>query len=282
MQVQIVVFSAPKEGYEPAEWEDGAAAGAFGAAPFGARGEAGGGDPPRVRFAVADGATESYDTQRWVSQLVGSFMASSRPEGPPGAGRGPELEPASLAAWLTAMQRQWQAAAPAAGDYIEQVKMRRGTLATFVGGQISGLDTPAPAWTAFALGDSVLFHVRDGRLLDQVPPLGSADFGSAPDGISTLTERLDSMNEQAQFRQGRLAPGDMIFAATDAFAQWMIACLERGEPALWPLLGGLVHPAAFTTLVAAHRRSKAMKDDDVTLLRIRALAGPPTSVVVCL
>ena len=54
MQVQRVTFSAPKEGYRPGEWEDGAADGPLG----GVRG----GDPPIFRFAVADGATEAYES----------------------------------------------------------------------------------------------------------------------------------------------------------------------------------------------------------------------------
>ena len=54
MQVQLVIFSAQKDGCSPAEWEDGAGGGSFG------RGH--GGDPPCARFAVADGATETYDS----------------------------------------------------------------------------------------------------------------------------------------------------------------------------------------------------------------------------
>jgi hypothetical protein len=270
MQAQVVVFSAPKEGYLPTEWEDGAAAGSFG----GSRG----GDPSGVRFAVADGATETYESRLWVCQLIASFMS-------PDQGRGvswPELERASMTAWFTSMQEQWQAVVPASRDFIEQQKIAQGTLATFVGGQILGLDTARPVWQAAALGDSVLFHVRDGHLVGHFPPLRSADFDSAPEGISTLPERLTRMSRQLLFRQGRLAPGDTIFAATDALAKWMIGCEEKGDQALWPLLGGLVHPSVFTQLVTAQRRAMAMKDDDVTLMRIRLLAQPPNMVVVCL
>jgi hypothetical protein len=270
MQAQVVVFSAPKEGYLPAEWEDGAAVGSF----AGRRG----GDPSLVRFVVADGATETYESRLWVRQLIASFMSPDQVRG----ASWPELERASMTAWFTSMQEQWPDVAPAPRDYIEQKKMAQGTLATFVGGQILDLDTPRPVWRAAALGDSVLFHVRDGRLLGHFPPLRSVDFDSAPDGISTLPDRLTGMSEHLLFQQGRLAPGDTIFAATDAFAKWMITCEEKGDATLWPLLGDLVHPSVFTQLVAAQRRAMAMKDDDVTLMRIRLLAQPPNTVVVCL
>jgi hypothetical protein len=270
MQAQIVIFSAPKEGYAPGEWEDGAAGGFIPATRPG--------DPPRVRFAVADGATEAYESARWVEQLIGSFMSPDQA----GGARWPDLGRASMTDWFRTMQERWQAAAPAASDYIEEMKIRQGTLATFVGGEILGLDTPAPVWRAVALGDSVLFHVRNGRLVGQLPRLRSSDFASSPDGISSLPARLDRMSQQLQLQQGRLAPGDTIFAATDAFAKWMITCVERGDPTLWRLLGELVHPDVFVQLVTAQRRAMAMKDDDVTLMRIQILPQPVTSVVVCL
>jgi hypothetical protein len=270
MQAQIVVFSASKEGYAPDEWEDGAAGGRV----PGARA----GDPPLLRFAVADGATEAYESARWADQLIESFMSPGQASGE----SRPEIGRASISDWFRAMQQRWQTAVPVAGDYIEEMKIRQGTLATFVGGEIVGLDTTAPVWRAAALGDSVLFHVRSGNLVDQFPRLRSSDFASSPEGISTLPTRLDRMSEQVQFRQGRLAPGDMIFAATDAFAKWMITRVERGDPTLWPLLGELAHPDVFAQLVTAQRRAMAMKDDDVTLMRIRLLPQPATSVVVCL
>jgi len=270
MQIQPVVFSAPKQGYEPTEWEDGAGHVCLG----GARGA----DPQSARFVVADGATETYESRLWVCQLVGSFLSSDQP----GAATWPDIERASMTAWFESLQEQWRVTAPAPADYIEEEKMRQGTLATFVGGQILGLDTSTPIWRAVALGDSVLFHVRDGHLVEHFPRYRSRDFDSAPDGIGTLPDWLARMSEQMMFRQGQLAPGDTIYAATDAFAKWMITCLEKGDKALWPVLDGLIHPVDFSLLVATQRRAMAMKDDDVTLMRIRLLRQPANTVVVCL
>jgi hypothetical protein len=270
LQVQSVIFSAAKEGYAPDEWEDGAAAGPNGAAP--------GGTPSGFRFAVADGATESYESRRWAEQLIDSFMAMS----PVGGTDYPESDVMRMHGWLKEMQDQWQATAPAGADYIEKVKIRQGTLATFIGGQILGLDTAAPAWRAVALGDSILFHVRQGQLVDHFPRLRAADFDSAPDGISTLPDRLGQIAARLLGQEGRLAADDTIFLATDAFAQWMITCHERGERQLWPLLADLAHPDVFFQLVADQRRAMLMKDDDVTLMRLRLLTAPASTVVTCL
>jgi hypothetical protein len=263
VQAQLVIYHEPKDGYTLGEWEDGA---------FGGVGSV---DPAGGRFVVVDGATEAYDVRRWVDQLVGSFMS---PDLPDGAGY-PDLEPLAMSIWFERMQDRWSAQTPASDDYIEQARRQQGALATFLGAQITGLDGPAPVWHAAALGDTVLFHVRDGRLLKHFPPLSAADFASNPDGISTRPGQLARMNGQLRFQQGYLAPGDILFCATDALAKWMI---ERDDDALWPVLASLSHPAVFARLVDEQRAAKALKDDDVTLLRLRLLTHSPSSVVVCL
>jgi hypothetical protein len=270
MQVQLVVFSAPKEGDEPSQWEDGACGGVF-------RNGAGA-EPSHGRFIVVDGATEGWETRRWVDQLVTSFMS---PNLPGGAGQ-PDLEPGALSAWVQQVQARWLAEIPAPSDYIEQQKIKRGSLATFLGGRFTGLDGASPAWYAAALGDTVLFHVRGGRLLTHFPALGSADFGLAPEGISTRREYLDRMSSRMLFERGDLAPGDTLFAATDAFAKWLIVNEERHDESLWATLGSLVHPAVFKRLVDEQRAAGTLEDDDVTLMRIRFLPGRPSSLVVCL
>jgi hypothetical protein len=274
MWAQMVIFYGAKDGYALSEWEDGA---------MGRSLSRHSGNPALFRFVVADGATETYAARQWVDLLIGSFM-SPRKAGPangPGAARWPDIDRSSLSAWFRGLQEQWWAAPPAASDTIEQLKLGQGTLATFVGGQLVGLDTRSPRWQAAALGDSVLFHVRDGDLIDQVPPLGSADFDTAPEGVNTRPERLDRMSAGLHLRDGGLAAGDTIFVATDAFARWMITRLEAGDEALWPWLSKLDHPVVFDNLVAAERKAGTMRDDDVTLMRIRLLERPLSTVLVC-
>lgn len=282
MYVQQVIFHAPKQGYAEEEWEDGARAGSR-------PGRAGGRSQPGWGFAVADGATEAYAARRWVLQLLDSFMAAGTADGTDG----PELDRGSMRRWMDAMQQQWQQTAAAVANPFEQAKIRKGSLATFVGGQFLGLGTSQPAWQAVALGDAVLFHIRRGRLIAKLPRLRAADFDTTPAGISTLPGQLDQMSSELQEGNGRLEAGDVIFVATDAIAQWMLSCDERGdgERWLWPTLSDpLLHPGAFArlideqrrTLTDEQRRTRALKDDDVTLLRLRLLSmsEPPSALVM--
>lgn len=257
MYAHSVCFRVPKAGNSPQEWEDAA----------------GCADGTAVRFAVVDGATEAYDSLRWVAQLVGSFLDL-----------GPAITPAAMREWFESMQRRWTADAPTGfASVIEEYKYRtEGSFATFVGGEVMGLDGPRPRWEAAALGDAVLFHVRAHRLLTHFPALSIDDFGLVPAGVDTRPAALPGMLRGLLFGRGEVASGDLLFVATDAFAHWVLRQAATDQAPLWTVLSGLDHDAAFAELVADQRACGALRDDDVTLLRIRIAAAPPTRLVVCL
>jgi hypothetical protein len=268
MYIQMVTFSAVKDGNAPAEWQDGAGGGVI----------AGGtGVPRRARFVVLDGATTAYDPVRWVDQLVRSFAPQAC--GNPGT-EGPRLEPAAMRAWFGQMQDQWTADVRDFDSIIEQRKFNEvGSFATLLGFDIDGLDGPEPYWRAVALGDTVLFHVRAGRMIAAFPPMGPDDFSTLPAGVHTSPASLDKMTERLLTGGGVLQAGDVLFAATDAMAQWILRTISRDEAKVWDALTTLAHPDVFARLVQDQRReqnsAKRMKNDDVTLMRLRMLAGQP-------
>jgi hypothetical protein len=271
MQIQMVTFSEPKEGNAPAEWQDGACGGVVGD---------GTGTPQRARFVVLDGATGAYDPVRWVDQLVRSFVPQD------GRSSGPGLEPAAMRAWFVEMQDQWAADVRHFDSIIEERKFAEvGSFATLLGFEIYGLDGPEPYWRAVALGDTVLFHVRAGRLIAAFPPMGPDDFGTLPDGVHTSPASLDRMTGRLRTADGVLKAGDFLFAATDAMAQWILRAIGRDEAKVWATLTTLAHPDVFARLVGDQRREqdgvKRMKNDDVTLMRLRMLAGQPAFLLAC-
>ena len=274
MQIQMVTFSAAKDGNAPGEWQDGACGGVI---PDGT------GAPHRARFVVLDGATTAYDPVRWVDQLVRSFAPQAN--GSQGS-QGPRLEPAAMRAWFAEMQDRWAKDVRDFDSIIEERKFAEvGSFATLLGFEIYGLDGPEPYWRAVALGDTVLFHVRAGRLIATFPPLGPEDFGTLPDGVHTSPASLDKMTERLLIGGGVLEAGDFLFAATDAMAQWILRTIQRGEAKVWDTLTTLAHPDVFAQLVADQRReqdgSRRLKNDDVTLMRLRMLDGQPAYLLAC-
>ncbi len=274
MQIQMVTFSAAKDGNAPGEWQDGACGGVI---PDGT------GAPHRARFVVLDGATTAYDPVRWVDQLVRSFAPP--PDGAAGS-EGPRLEPAAMRAWFAEMQDRWAKDVRDFDSIIEERKFAEvGSFATLLGFEIHGLDGPEPYWWGVALGDTVLFHVRAGHLIAAFPPLGPEDFGTLPDGVHTLPASLDKMTERLLLGGGVLEAGDFLFAATDAMAQWILRTIARGEAKVWDTLTTLAHPDVFAQLVADQRKeqdgSRRLKNDDVTLMRLRMLDSPPAYLLAC-
>lgn len=259
MQARMVVFSDVKAGNSIEEWEDRAA---------GSVGDPGAGHQPR--FVVVDGATEAYDAVRWADLLASSFVHA----GPA------RLHPSPMQDWFATAQDAWVAGAPATfASIFEERKFAEGSFATLLGCELSGLDGTGPTWEAVALGDSVLFHVRGERLLAQFPPLTLEDFGLNPHGVHTRPEATTRMVRHLDFGHGELAVGDRLYLTTDAVAHWII---RSSGPALWDTLAALDHPALFARLVADQRAAGAMKNDDVTLMRIDLRAEDPDYLVVCL
>ena len=277
MQIQMVTFSTAKDGNAPSEWQDGASGGVI---PDGT------GAPHRARFIVLDGATTAYDPVRWVDQLVRSFAPQTDGTDGDAGARGPRLEPAAMRAWFAEMQDRWAKDVRDFDSIIEERKFAEvGSFATLLGFEIYGLDGPEPYWRAVALGDTVLFHVRAAQLLATFPPMGPEDFGTLPDGVHTSPASLDKMTERLLLGGGVLEAGDFLFAATDAMAQWILRTIQRGEAKVWDTLTTLAHPDVFARLVADQRReqdgSKRMKNDDVTLMRLRMLDSQPAYLLAC-
>lgn len=264
--MQVVVFHEAKVGSAAEEWEDGA-----GHDP---------GDPASGRSArciVVDGATEAYDSIRWVSQLVDSFLGI----GP--VGGAPALTDRAMDEWFGLMQDRWVQDAPTAfANVFEERKFRAdGSFATLLGCEIHGLGGPRPHWSAVALGDTVLFHVRGARVLAQFPALAAEDFGIDPDGVFTQPSARERMRARLRRADGPLAVGDRLFLATDALAEWMVRVGRSDADLLWRTLGRLDHPVLFRRIVADRRRTGEMKNDDVTLMRVEITDSEPELLAVC-
>lgn len=262
--VNEVIFHRPKARASEDEWEDCA-----GYDP---------GDPAMgrpARYVVVDGATEAYDSIRWVRQLVTAFLGQGD--------TAPELTPAGLDAWIERMQHRWLDEAPRAfASVFEERKFHDdGSFATFLGCEVHGLGGPRPRWTAAALGDAVLFHVRGERLVAHFPPLAPDDFGLNPDGVFTQPSERARMRAALQFAEGPLQAGDLLLFATDALAAWIVQESRRDPGACVGVLAAMEHPAEFRRFVAGERNARRMKNDDVTLLRVQVAAADADLLVVC-
>ena len=218
-------FLVPKAGHVADECEDAAF-----------------GDPGLGRFAVADGASESYAAGDWARLLVEAFVAL-----------GPDGD------WLKDPRAAWQAAvAGGAVSWYAEDKFARGGHATFLGVCL----TPGPAgyeWEATAVGDACLIHVRDGACVRSFPVARSSEFNGSPPLVNSRAGAPAWKTERGSVRHG-----DALLLATDALAQCLLASAEAGA-FIATELRQLEEEDDFALWVAMAREGGRLKNDDVAL-----------------
>ncbi|MER6127018.1 hypothetical protein ABT173_31400, partial [Streptomyces sp. NPDC001795] len=154
--------------------------------------------------------------------------------------------------------------------------LARGSAATFLGvatramGSRREAAAPLLEYRAFAVGDSCLFHLREGQPTVVFPLQRPDEFDTHPALVSTREEPLGSLAGVLRLTSGACGPDDVLLLMTDALAQWALeSAAESG--AVWEFLEH-ARPDEFTAEVRELRRSRAMREDDVSLVRCRAVS----------
>lgn len=205
------------------------------------------------RFAIADGATESSFAGQWARLLVDEFVKAATPS--------------EWAGWLPGLQARWAATVDHQPmPWYAETKVQQGAFATFL-----GVVVEEDCWRAVAVGDSCLFHLRNGTVRCAFPVQRSEDFGSAPWLIGSRGFNPASMIAKELRQEDDWRAGDRLWLMTDALSQWFLQRLEADKKS-WHELAALLEqkdPAgAFTALVAKLRGSQALRNDDVTWLTV--------------
>ena len=247
--------SLPKRGNANAEYEDGYAS-----------------DPNTRRFAVSDGATESSFAAPWAQALVDQFIVQPV--------RDKDLQ--VWQAWLAPLQETWQAdIAWEQLPWFATEKAREGAFSSLVGLEFfPPVEEPRQPlslhWRAVAVGDSCLFHIRDGALLSAAFPIKqSKEFSNRPLLLSSNSARNTRLAKAIEVKDSMTdsSPaiiGDRFLLATDAMAEWFLRRHEDGgQPAkeLAPMTDQ-GYFAEFAKWAAQQRTDGRMRNDDVTLMTV--------------
>jgi hypothetical protein len=217
-----------------------------------------------VRAAVADGATESVFAGTWAEILVG-------------AGTGEALTTDRLREGLPDWQRAWAArcdAQAAAAPWYVRAKADEGAFATLL-----GLEVCADGrWRAAAVGDCVLFHLRDGALRASWPIHSLDAFGNRPALLPSRPSADASGMDALRTTSGPWTPGDVFLLTTDAVGAGLLRGAQSPEAPFRPAAAADWSAAAFREAVATARAEGALRNDDSTLLVLDlSPSGPPVS-----
>jgi hypothetical protein len=257
MRIVCQTFSLPKQGRELVDYEDASY-------PYcenqftciEAHPEIG-----TYRCAVTDGATDSVFSKQWAQILAAAYGAGEWAE---------ELRAESLVNG----QAQWQAfVSKQELPWYAEEKVQLGAFSAFVGLTILN---DGQQWRAVAVGDSCLFHTRDGKVLDAFPITKSTDFSNFPYLLASLPEKNQGVFEKKSLRtDGRWESGDVFLLMSDALAAWFLQQVEGGYgEQLIDWLTKLELQDVFAEVVQTQRTQlnqegiASMRDDDVTLVRV--------------
>lgn len=223
------------------------------------------------RAVVCDGASRAFASGRWAALLARAFLAAE-------LGDPNHLGPGILDGWLERARTMWAEETAQAADAPVYVRgaLARGSAATFlgvdtedVGSRLPG-SSPLLAYRAFAVGDSCLFHLREGRPTAVFPLERPDQFDTHPPLVPTRAESLRSLAGVLRSTSGACGPDDILLLTTDALAQWVLESAAV-DGAVWTFLE---HAGAdeFAVRVRELRRTRAMKEDDVSLVRCRPVS----------
>jgi hypothetical protein len=203
--------------------------------------------------ALSDGASESFDSRTWANLLVDRYAHDHAMT--------PDWVGEALQTYSSTFKFEdltWSA----------QRAFERGSFATLLGLAIGHNETDLEV---LCIGDSLALHVRAGTVLASFPFDRPEQFDARPTLLSTKGH-ANFLWANSEFfldasRTWIVEPGDVIYAVTDAVGHWILSHLSD-DKIIPQSLDAATSEADFTTLVEELRRTRHMRLDDSTVLRL--------------
>jgi hypothetical protein len=256
MRVVVESFWLSKGGNQPSEYED-----AF--FPQLTNGEEK--DEKQFRFAVSDGASAGILSGPWARVLAEVACDFDVPVDDPRVilERGSARWSGWLQDYLQAREEQVKPI-----KWYEEPGLKSGAFATMLVLELN--EEPSNEWRAVAIGDSCLFHVRGGQLVISFPVQQSDAFSNNPALLCSISDHNYNQDQDIMQSKGDWQKEDEFYLMTDAIAQWFLTQCEAGQQP-WSAFQDLStsdDSQTFEFLIDSLREKKAMRNDDVTLVRI--------------
>ncbi|MGW1615632.1 protein phosphatase 2C domain-containing protein [Streptomyces sp. NPDC002285] len=226
-----------------------------------------------LAVGMSDGATESVLARDWAHLLARS-AAQHALEDEHVFRSGPSFE--SFARTTVSLWEPWLenyiATRAAQGNplkWYEQTKLTAGASATLLMLRMDPVPGGDWRWRCAALGDSCLFHVRDGKVLRSFPMEKTDEFGVTPRLFNSLNRDTALLSARTLFTEGVCEAGDRLLLMTDALAHWFLSATDHAR-----VLGELSDFSGphdgprFSDWLQELRAEGALHNDDVAVVRI--------------
>jgi hypothetical protein len=221
----------------------------------------------RMRFCVADGATEAFDSRYWARLLTRCWSR----------GAGTVITTRQFEEWLPVLgdrfHSRWEGKRL---PWYSAEKSQGGAFAAFAGLAFES-DGRNLRWTAAALGDSCLFQFAAGGVLrGTIPDVAEIGWHCRPMLIPSRRALQAGALSHLVFGSGEVSKGDVFLLLTDAIAVWFARMLESDPHlarAFDAMVEGSCHPEA-EDLIHRERRRGTLRNDDVAAVRVQFADDP--------
>ena len=256
MHAVVAPFWAPKSGSSAGEYED-----AFHPRDIGPR------SAEPMRIAVADGTSEGFLSGRWADLLVRTWCSHTDKAFE-------EILLTAVTDFFTDVDGyvKERNADNRPLQWFEETGLVKGAHATLLGVELESDDNSFGSWTAVAVGDACLFHVRANQLLASFPLEDPGAFDNSPALLPSRPNDIDAVLDSVAVGRGQWRSRDRFYLLTDALARWTLVECGAGR-APWEIFDAFDpdDPWRFGAWVNSRREHHDLKDDDVTMLRVGIL-----------
>ena len=221
-------------------------------------------DPVRAVAAIADGVGTAIFSGQWASLLAQAAVAD-----PPDP-----FNPDTFPQWLQAQRQNWAKQIDTTGlAWFQKAKLPLGAFSTLLWIQATATADQQPAGfgefrlCGFSIGDSCLFHLRHGDLVQTFPVQTSAELEADPIVLGSVDLKRD---QHLQFvpLDTLCYTDDVLVLCTDAVAAWALQLYESGVAPPWDMLWD-VSEEEWRAEVVGLREQRSMRYDDATMLLLR-------------
>jgi hypothetical protein len=209
--------------------------------------------PENRRFALSDGASESFDSKSWAQMLVRQFVLK------------PELSKEWLAELIAEYTSQFDRETM---TWSKQAAFDRGSFATLLGVEVfPNHDTVK----IISIGDSLAVLLDGTEFIDSYPYSGAEEFQQRPQLFCTDPVHNSFLSSSdfysSHFKQWTISEqqSPTVLCMTDALAEWALRNAQKGEPS-WEMLKSINDISQLEELVLTEREKKNMRVDDVSLV----------------
>ncbi|SDO17442.1 hypothetical protein SAMN04487897_109101 [Paenibacillus sp. yr247] len=250
MQLENIIFSSPKAGNSQEEYED-----AFSYIEFVNE------TPPFYRFSIADGATESSFADIWAGLLVNGYCDGM-------------FNFDFLQESVKRLSQYWHKKVHIKDlPWYAQEKLENGAFSSLAGITLTETSEHEVQYELAAIGDSCIFHIRNGEILTSFPLKSEEEFNNSPVLISSNFMRNHDIELHIKKMTGTAIQGDSFFLMTDALACWLLRCF-RNDMKIVESLSEIRDQEEFLSLIQQERNKEYeeggfyLRNDDVTFIRV--------------